>query len=165
MKNLTGGYYEDHAQRDNISYHRYLAISVWSRVSRHSRVRKYLQGIRKSVRSVRNRSQSRAFVCQSVIPALMADASTPSCHLNLGLPRLLCPCGRPKKTLWGGSSVSMRTTWPAHRSLAILIRCTTVRSPYISYNKEDIVLLKCLKTAACDICKLLWLYQAIFYPT
>ena len=40
------------------------------------------------LKSVRNRSRSRAFVCQSVIPALMADASTPSCHLNLGLPRL-----------------------------------------------------------------------------
>ena len=46
------------------------------------------------LRSVRNRSRSRAFVFQSVIPALMADASTPSCHLNLGLPRLFCPCGR-----------------------------------------------------------------------
>ena len=69
------------------------------------------------LRSVRNRSRSRAFVYQSVIPALKADASTPSCHLNLGLPRLLCPCGRPKKILRAGSSVSMRITWPAHRSL------------------------------------------------
>ena len=73
------------------------------------------------LRSVRNRSRSRAFISQSVIPALMADASTPSCHLNLGLARLLCPCGRPKKTLRAGSSVSMRTTWPVHRSLASLI--------------------------------------------
>ena len=70
------------------------------------------------LRSVRNRSLSRAFVCQSIIPALMTDGSTPFCHLNLGLPRLLCSCGRPKKTLRAGSSVSMRTTWPAHRSLA-----------------------------------------------
>ena len=31
----------------------------------------------------------------------MGDASTPSCHLNLGLPRLLCPCGRPKKDFTG----------------------------------------------------------------
>ena len=53
------------------------------------------------LKSVRNRSQSPAFFCQSVIPALMVDASTPSCHLNLGLPRLLCPCGQPKKTLLG----------------------------------------------------------------
>ena len=33
-----------------------------------------------------------------------------------------------------GQSVSMRTTWSTHRSLASLIRCTTVRSPYISYS-------------------------------
>ena len=47
-----------------------------------------------------------------------------------------CPCGRPKQTLRAGSSVSMRTTWPVHRSLASLIRCTTVRSPYISYSSS-----------------------------
>ena len=82
------------------------------------------------LRSVLNRSRSRAFVWQSVIPALLGDASTLSCHLNLGLPRLLCSCGRSKKTLWARSSVFMRITWQAHRILASLIRCTTVRSPY-----------------------------------
>ena len=88
------------------------------------------------LRSVRNRSRSRAFVFQSVIPALMSDASTPSYHLNLGLPRLICPCVRHKKTLRAGSSVSMRITWPAHRSLGSLIPCTTVRSPYSSYSSS-----------------------------
>ena len=51
------------------------------------------------LRSVRNRSRSRAL-------ALMADASTPSCHLNLGLPRLLCLCGRPKKTDYDYGSIN-----------------------------------------------------------
>ena len=40
------------------------------------------------------------------------------CHLNFGLLSLLCPTGRPKKTLRAGSFVSMSTTWPAYRSLA-----------------------------------------------
>ena len=88
------------------------------------------------LKSARNRSRSRAVVCQSVIPASMADAFKPSYHLSLGLPHLLCPCGRPKNTLRAGSSVSMRTTWPAHRSLVSLIRCTTVRLQYISYSSS-----------------------------
>ena len=37
----------------------------------------------------------------------------PSCQLNLSILRLLCLFGRPKKNLQTGSSVSMRTTWPA----------------------------------------------------
>ena len=41
------------------------------------------------LRSVRNRSWSHAFVCQSVIPSLNADTSTPSCLLNVGLPLYL----------------------------------------------------------------------------
>ena len=41
------------------------------------------------LRSVRNRSRSRAFVCQSVIPALMADASTPFRKLRLWKKRVL----------------------------------------------------------------------------
>ena len=88
------------------------------------------------LRSVRNHSRSHDFVYQSVIPSLMADAFTPSYLYNLDLPRPLCPCGRPKKTLRAGSFVSMRTTWPAHRSLASFIRCTTVRSPYISCSSS-----------------------------
>ena len=39
--------------------------------------------------SVWNCSRSLAFVCQSVIAALLPDASTPSCYLNVGLPRHL----------------------------------------------------------------------------
>ena len=97
-------------------------------------------------RSVRNRSWPRVFVCQSIIPTLIADVSTPSYHLHLGLLRLLCPCGWPKKTLRAGSSVSMRTTWPTHRSLASLIRCTTVRSPQISYSSSLQLLLYCPST-------------------
>ena len=78
--------------------------------------------------------------------SFVSTYSTPSCHLNLGLPRLLCPCERPKKTLRAGSFVSMRTTWPAHRSLASLKRCTTVRSPCISYSSSLYRLLHCPST-------------------
>ena len=53
------------------------------------------------LRSVRNRSRSRAFVCQSVIPSLTADDYTPSISLNLGLWRLLFPCGRPLRDFTG----------------------------------------------------------------
>ena len=62
------------------------------------------------------------------------------------LARLLCPCGRPKKTLRAGSSVSMRTTWPTPRRMSCLLHCKTASLPYISYSSSLQRLLHCLST-------------------
>ena len=72
------------------------------------------------------------------LPTYLIGATTAlrSWPASLGLPRLLCPYRRPNKTLRAGSFVSMHTKWPVHRSLASLIRCMTVRSPYISYSSS-----------------------------
>jgi hypothetical protein len=67
-------------------------------------------------------------------PPIPTSSSTPSSHLNLGRPHLLCPPGLPSRTFLGGSLSSIRATCPAHLSLADFTIPITDESPYKSYN-------------------------------
>ena len=60
--------------------------------------------------------------------------STPSIHLNLGLPRPLWPPGLLLINLSLHSFSSILTIWPAHLSLLIFIMLIIFGSPKIWYN-------------------------------
>jgi hypothetical protein len=83
----------------------------------------------------------RAAILQFLHPSFLTSSLTPSSHLNLGRPHLLCLPGLPSRTFLGGSLSSIRATCPAHLSLVDFTIPIRDESPYKSYNS----LLNCLR--------------------
>ena len=84
----------------------------------------------------RNRLQpslSMALILQFLTPSLSASLVTPSIRLRFGLPARLLPSGLSKVIFLHGRLFCIRTIYPAHLSLVILIDVTKSVSSYRRY--------------------------------
>ena len=84
---------------------------------------------------------AKTFFQSSLIPSsprfnknFLWSSSTPSIHLNFGLPILLLPSGLSRVSFFVGLSSSILIIWPAQCSLAIFIYFTMSQSVNNEYN-------------------------------
>jgi hypothetical protein len=89
-----------------------------------------------SIRNFLHSSLSKAFLHHIPIPILLASVLNSSSHLDLGLPTFLLPLIFACRCHSGICSSSMRCTWPAHHSLAILIAVVSFGSLYDAHSSE-----------------------------